>query len=73
MTTSSKSADAAAIRTLIDKRVEALCAKDADGVVADQAAEVVSFTLAPPLGRTGDKARAKEGLSAWFATWSGPL
>ena len=73
MTTSSKSADAAAIRALIDKRVEALRAKDADGVVAGHAPEVVSFTLAPPLRQTGDKARAKEGLRAWFATWSGPL
>jgi ketosteroid isomerase-like protein len=71
--TSSKSADAAAIRVLIDKRVEALRAKDADGVVAGHAPEVVPFTLAPPLRQAGDRARAKEGLKAWFATWSGPL
>ena len=73
MTTSDKSADTAAIRALIDKRAEALRAKDADGVVSGQAPEIVSFTLAPPLRQMGDRARAKEGLKAWFATWCGPL
>jgi PhnB protein len=73
MTTSDKSADAAAIRALIDKRAEALRAKDAEGVVSGQAPEIVSFTLAPPLRQMADKPRAREGLKAWFATWSGPL
>ena len=71
--TGDKSADAAAIRALIDKRTEALRAKNADGVGACQAPEVVSFSLAPPLRQTGDRSRAKEGLKAWFATWQGPL
>jgi uncharacterized protein (TIGR02246 family) len=73
MTASSRSADETAIRALIDKRAEALRAKDADGVVSGQAQEVVSFTLAPPLRQAAGKAQAKEGLKAWFATWSGPL
>ena len=37
MTASSRSADETAIRALIDKRAEALRAKDADGVVSGQA------------------------------------
>jgi ketosteroid isomerase-like protein len=73
VTRSDKSADTAAIRALIDKRAEALRAKDADGVVSGQAPEIVSFTLAPPLQQMGDRARAKERLKAWFATWCGPL
>jgi len=54
VTTSSKSARSAAIRTLIDKRVEALCVKDADGVVADRRPKVVS-SPGPAVGRTGDR------------------
>jgi PhnB protein len=73
MTATGKSVDESAIRTLIDKRAEALRAKDAKGVVAAYGPGVVMFTLAPPLRQTIDEQRPTEDLNAWFATWSGPL
>ena len=58
------------IRALIDDWAQAMRAKDADGVLARHAADVVTFDLAPPLMSTGADA---QGLQAWFSTWQGPL
>jgi ketosteroid isomerase-like protein len=69
-TENSRAADEAQIRAVIDDCVDALRAKNADGVVAHHAAGFVQFSLAPPLIST--EADAK-GLNAWFATWQGPL
>ena len=58
------------IRALIDDWAQAMRAKDADGVLAHHAADVVTFDLAPPLMSTGADA---QGVQAWFSTWQGPL
>jgi ketosteroid isomerase-like protein len=73
MPANNRSADEAAIRAVLDKRAQALRAKDADGVVSGHVPEVALFTLAPPLRQVVEKTRVKEGLQAWFDTWSGPL
>jgi ketosteroid isomerase-like protein len=62
--------DEARIRALIDDWAKALRAKDVDGVLAQFAADIVTFDLAPPLTSTGVD---PNGLQAWFSTWKGPL
>jgi ketosteroid isomerase-like protein len=66
----SKTIDETKIRTLIDRRVKALYAKDAQAVLSCLAADVVPFTLAPPLVSTMTDVKSHE---AWFATWQGPI
>jgi ketosteroid isomerase-like protein len=66
----SKIADETKIRALIDRRVTALHAKDAGAVLSCLAADVVPFTLAPPLVSTMTDVNSYE---AWFATWQGPI
>lgn len=61
------------IRMLIDNWVNALRAKDADGVLAHYAADNVMFVLAPPLQYTSDNSPGKQGVEEWFATWDGQL
>jgi PhnB protein len=67
---SSKATDEAGIRSLIDQRVKALYAKDAQGVITCLAPDYVPFTLAPPL--VSNMTGAKE-YESWFATWQGPI
>jgi ketosteroid isomerase-like protein len=66
----SKTTDEAKIRTLIDRRVGALHAKDAPAVLSCVTPDLVAFSLAPPLVSTMTNAKAYE---AWFATWQGPI
>ena len=66
----SKAADEAAIRGLIDQRVKALYAKDAEAVISSFAPDYLPFTLAPPLVSTMTSAKEYE---SWFATWQGPI
>ena len=66
----SKATDEAGIRSLIDQRVKALYAKDAEAVIACLAPDYVPFTLAPPLVSTMTSAKEYE---SWFATWQGPI
>ena len=57
----------AAIRALIDKRIQAIRAKDAKRAVATLAADVVAFELGPPLALPAGAARDADGLAAWLA------
>jgi PhnB protein len=66
----SRANDEAQIRALIEEWASALRAKDAGGVIARYAPDIVIFDLAPPLLSTGGDAN---GLQAWFSTWQGPL
>src|SRR5260370_42052717 len=66
----SKTSDEAKIRDLIDQRVNALYAKDAEAVLSALTTDFVAFSLAPPLISTMTDAKAYE---AWFATWPGPI
>ncbi len=66
----SKTTDEARIRTLIDQRVKALHAKDAQAVLSCLAADFIAFSLAPPLISTMTEAKAYE---AWFSIWQGPI
>ena len=67
---SSKASDETAIRSVIDRHVKALYAKDAAAVIACFTPDYVAFTLEPPLvsAMTGTKE-----YDAWFATWHGPI
>ena len=65
----SKTTDQAGIRNLIDRRADALRAKDVNGVVACRTADYVQYSLAPPLVSIDDPG----DISAWFATWRGPI
>jgi len=65
----SKTSDEAGIRNLIDRRADALRAKDVDGVISCRAADYVQYSLAPPLSHISDPGN----ISAWFATWRGPI
>jgi PhnB protein len=60
----------AEVRAVIDDWANALRAKDAGGVVARQATGFVQFALAPPLQATS---LDRDGLSAWFSSWQGPI
>jgi ketosteroid isomerase-like protein len=65
----SKTTNEAAIRNLIDQRADALRARDVDGVVSCRTADYAQYSLAPPLSHVSDPG----SLSAWFATWRGPI
>ncbi|MGZ5877173.1 MAG: YybH family protein [Bradyrhizobium sp.] len=67
---SSKSTDEAGIRNLIDQRIGALDAKDAQAVLSALTTDFVGFSLAPPLVSAMTDAKAYD---AWFATWQGPI
>ena len=54
------------VRSLIDSWAGAMRAKDAEAVLGHYSAEVVAFTLAPPLCYVG---LDREALAAWFDTW----
>jgi ketosteroid isomerase-like protein len=55
---------------MIDDYANAICAKNADGVLKHLAADIVSFDLAPPLKIAGTD---RKGLEPWFATWQGNI
>jgi ketosteroid isomerase-like protein len=57
----------AAIRALIDERIQAMRNKDASRAVGVLADDVVAFELAPPLALPPGGARDVDGLSAWMA------
>lgn len=68
-----KAADEKAIREIINDRSKALYAKNFNQLVAHGGNEFVSFDLDPPLARTGNAARDRQGIEGWFATWKGPI
>jgi ketosteroid isomerase-like protein len=59
--------DEAQIRDLIAEQVTAMCAADAETLIARYAPEVVLFDLAPPLAKSGAPVHDVDGLRAWFA------
>ncbi len=65
--------DQAAIATVLEARAQAIRAKDADAALAHQAPGFVRYDLAPPLATLGGTALARDRLTAWFATWRGPI
>jgi uncharacterized protein (TIGR02246 family) len=69
---SSEPNDEAQIRALIDGWAKAISAKDINGVMANYAADIVTFDLAPPLEYTGTDA-LKKSLQEWFSTFRGPV
>jgi PhnB protein len=60
----------AQVRSVIDAWAKAMRAKDAAGVVARWADDLVQFDLAPPLRTVGND---PSGLKDWFATWRGQI
>ena len=70
---STPSSDENQIRQMMADRATAMRAGDAESVVAQYAAEIVSFDLAPPLQHLGPEVRDAAGLQAWFAGFQGPI
>ena len=60
----------AQVRSVVEAWAKAMRAKDADGVVAHWADDLVQFDLAPPLRIVGDD---PQGLKDWFASWRGQI
>ena len=69
-TQSSKASDETGIRSLIDRHVKAVYAKDAAAVIGCFTPDYIAFALEPPLvsSMTGVKQ-----YDAWFETWQGPI
>jgi ketosteroid isomerase-like protein len=65
--------DTATIRAVLADRYAALCAGDAAAAVATTVTGAVTYDLSPPLAYTHEPDAAVTGLSAWFATWDGPI
>jgi len=57
----------AEIRNVIEKRIDAIRAKDAARAVEVLSNDVVAFELAPPLGLPPGAARDADGFAAWLA------
>ena len=64
--------DEGQVRGVIDSWVQALRAKDVDGLVKHYAADVRSFDIAPPPQSRGTDA-TRAGLKSWFQSWRGPI
>ena len=56
-----------AIRRVIDERIAAMRAKDAQAVVASLAEDVVAFEMVPPLALPPGAAHDLGGVAAWLA------
>lgn len=63
----------AAIRKLLEDRFEALRANDAGTALADHAADLASFDLAPPLRQPTRDALDPAVLQEWLDSWRGPV
>ena len=59
-----------AITRLLQNRLQALRAKDAEALTADYAPDLLSFDLPPPLATRGIDPAA---LKQWLAGWDGPV
>jgi ketosteroid isomerase-like protein len=68
--TRTKTTDETQIRVVIEQWADALRNKNATDVFSHYAPKLVHFSLAPPLLSATSDAM---GLSAWFATWDGPI
>ena len=63
----------AAVRAVIEARIEAMRRKDAAAAIALLTPDITAFELAPPLALRGEAARDEEGLRAWFSVWDGGI
>jgi uncharacterized protein (TIGR02246 family) len=72
MTMKNSTTDQAEIQQLIDHWVQALRAKDVNGVMSHYALDVSVYDLAPPLQYKGADAYRKNWES-WFPTFRGPI
>ena len=70
-TPKSKPKDEDQVRERIESWIEALRAKDVDGVMSHCTPDVLSFDLAPPLEHRGKEVR--RGFEEWFPTWAGRI
>jgi len=61
------------IRALLDRLATAIRDKDVGAALAPFDDAVLTFDLAPPLWVQGKGEEARQAISAWFATWSGPI
>ena len=76
MSEKTKTTDKAQIRAVIEEWADALRNKDAHRALSHYTANVVHFSLAPPLLSIASKKEGltnAEGLNARFATWQGPI
>ncbi len=73
MTSTTLTQDEAQIRQLVTDKESLMRAKDAAGLVARYAPEIVQFDLAPPLQHSGPAVLDPAGIQAWFATFEGPI
>ncbi len=69
-TTTTATTATTAIRELLAERELAMRRRDAAKLVELLTDDVVSFSLAPPLGSAG---RDLDGLREWFTTFDGPI
>ena len=60
----------AQIRAVLDDWVDGLRSKDATRVKSHGVADMVHYSMAPPLVADGT---GPNGLEQWFATWQGPI
>ena len=72
--TSTVTATDAEILAVLDERVAAHAARDAQRMIATCTDDAVRYTLAPPLQQgPGTPYGTLEGLQAWLATFDGPV
>jgi uncharacterized protein (TIGR02246 family) len=72
LTENSKEIDEAQIRELIHRWLQALRAKDLDGIMSCYAPDILLFDLLPPLQYVGADAYRKN-WAEWFPTFRGPI
>jgi ketosteroid isomerase-like protein len=70
MSKKNKATEETKIRKMIDDWADALRNKSAEGVLSHYTAQLVHFSLAPPLRSAESDAKS---LNAWFATWQGTI
>jgi len=73
MTSTTLTPDVAQIRQLITAKETLMPAKDANGLVARYAPEIIQYDLAPPLQNSGPEVLDPSGVQGWFSTFEGPL
>jgi uncharacterized protein (TIGR02246 family) len=71
-TATSQVTDEQQIRTLIDDRTAAVCARDVDGSTANIDPDLVWFDVVNPLQHIGSDALRKRAQE-WFSSFQGPI
>src|SRR5262245_32420061 len=72
MAVNSQASKQAQIRRLLDNWVQAVRAKDVNGVMSQYAPDIVVFDLAPPLHYRGAD-EYRKNWEVWFPTFRGPI